>query len=250
MCIRDRIDAPRDVRELRRVLKKAEIHGALEEQFYSEDMDIQVARKRGESALGRQRLWSGTLEDLETLPLPSLETIDRFELRLSDARGEVERILREIRMQEKGLLEIEGRIEKLRLEQEVPTERDLLQARALRETGWRLVRQAWQEGEESSLQRDAFVTACHPGESLADAYEVSVRRADELADRLRREADRVAKQAGLLSERNTRVTERDGLKLGLDTARNDLSALEEEWSGLWELSQDLETKIARLEQAV
>ncbi|MFZ7111780.1 MAG: AAA family ATPase [Desulfatiglandales bacterium] len=232
-----KIDAPRDVRELRRVLKKAEIHGALEEQFYSEYMDIQVARKRGETALGRQRLWSGTLEDLETLPLPSLETIDRFELRLSDARGEVERILRELRKQEKGLLEIEGRIEKLRLEQEVPTERDLLQARALRETGWRLVRQAWQEGEESSPQRDAFVRACHPGESLADAYEVSVRGADELADRLRREADRVAKQAGLLSERNTRMIERDGLQSGLDTARNDLSALEEEWSGLWETVQ-------------
>ncbi len=58
--------------------------------------------------------------------------------------------------------------------------------------------------------------------------------ADELADRLRREADRVAQQAELLSQGEKHSEEIASLKDELDKVENESSSLQKEWSDLWQ----------------
>ena len=61
-----------------------------------------------------------------------------------------------------------------------------------------MVRSAWLEGKRDESAESAFSLAAVP---LEQAYEKSVRKADDLADRMRREAEKVAHKAGLLAER-------------------------------------------------
>ena len=77
----------------------------------------------------------------------------------------------------------------------VPVEQDLLDVRDGRDRAWGLLRRQWLEGETV----DAEARELDPDRALPEAFESRIVDADELADRLRREADRVQKQASLLA---------------------------------------------------
>ena len=79
----------------------------------------------------------------------------------------------------------------LNLQQDVPTEHDLHVARVRRDEDWRQIRLAWLGGGGDSAA---------PARDLAEAFERSQALADVLADRLRREADRVTRKTECLSQ--------------------------------------------------
>lgn len=222
-----------DSSRLRKVVERVLQQGDLERSYQDLVGDIQEAIGVAETALKKQTYWTGPLETLETLAMPSIETIDIFDRRLSDAGATMEKLKSEIDTLERQQVEIDGRIEQLRLEQEVPTEDDLQRARQRRDEGWQLVRRAWQ-GEAGSTERAAAFVASFPGTAdLAQAYEHSVRQADQLADRLRREADRVAKKAALLADCRMRSTQTERLKAQIDTQTVELEAVQGQWTGIW-----------------
>lgn len=228
-------ETPRDAGELRKAVEHARQQGALEEHYAAECGEIRKAEKAAETALKKLGLWTGTLEELEALPVPSPETIDVFEHRLSKAEGTVGKKRADEEEIERALTDLDGRIEQLRIEQEVPTEEDLLEARRRRDEGWRLVRRAWDSGvQEPEEEAREFIALFQSAKGLTEAYETAVQHADELADRLRREADRVAQKATLLAERETRRNHHLRLKKQLETAEAELATIREEWSDLWQ----------------
>jgi uncharacterized protein YhaN len=227
------LEAPKPVEALLDAVDKAGKYASLEEHYVSESAEIRTVRESLESALAKQSFWSGTLEDLEPLPLPSPENIDVFEKRFSDAEGALSKVTSVVEDTEAEMLEIEGKIEGLRLEREVPTEEDLEEARRKRERGWFFVRSAWQESRENPEEVAEFVQSVH-GSSLADAYERCVRQADDLADRLRREAERVATKAKLLADRETKRAQLDRLKNQTEVATRHLADVDKDWEALWE----------------
>jgi len=228
--------SPRPVDDLIAAVERAQEYGALEAHSRSEFSEIRNAEEPLKSALSRQTLWSGTLEQLEHLSIPSLETIDKFEKKLADAEVDVSRVNSTLSDVEAELLEIRGDIESLRLKQEVPTEEDLDDARQRREDGWALVRKAWEEGQENSVAVTRFCESVQAGGTLADAYEKSVQRADGIADRLRREADRVAAKAKLLADEQTRSAQLHRLGKQLEEARGELTQANQEWMAAWNSS--------------
>ena len=134
---------------------------------------------------------------MESLPLPPEKTIDEFE-ETFDAVDDDLRKAREGLAETKGKVEeIDGNLRTLKLAGEPPTEEDLTAARAHRERGWALVRSAWLDGKRD----EAAEAALDPPLPLEQAYEKSVLNADGVADRMRREAERVAHKAGLLADR-------------------------------------------------
>ena len=224
----------RDMSDLIGAIERARQHGALEEHFQTECTEIQLAEQAAEVALKRQQLWAGNLEDLEKLPVPLLETIDAFEHSLNESQGEVTKQRAEIDELERNVVDFDGKIEQLRLEQEVPTEDDLIRARRRREEGWQLVRRVWKERQEPGVHERNFVADFQPADDLAGAYELSVQHADEFADRLRREADRVANKTTLLADRETRKNQCVRLKNMVKTAEVELAKIKEEWFAVWE----------------
>ncbi|WP_406697450.1 AAA family ATPase [Singulisphaera sp. Ch08] len=206
------LGTPRDVASLRRAVRAARKAG---------DLDARNAEARAaydgatrQAALGLQQLpgWSGSLDDLERQAVPVEPTLVRFE---SDWQA-VERELRLLDDQEnaeaKAVKQLEAQLRALDLHQDVPTEDDLRAARQRRDEGWRLVRDAGPAPSADSVdaERGAFVAEFAPGRALADAFEQSMLRADAMGDRLRHEAERVARKAEWLAQLDAHQGTREG----------------------------------------
>ncbi|MFP3870618.1 MAG: ATP-binding protein, partial [Syntrophobacteria bacterium] len=200
----------------------------------SEFSEIESSEQLLRAALARQPLRLGQLEEVETLKIPVLETIDRFEKELAEASEEVNRLKSVAAEIEQELIAVRGSIESLRLEQEVPTEQDLIDARKLRDEGWGLVRKALEEGREDAETVARFAASVKSDGTLAEVYELSVKQADEIADRLRREADRVAAKAKLLADEQTKSTQLERIGKELAEATERLARVDLEWSVLWQ----------------
>ncbi len=128
---------------------------------------------------------------------------------------------------------MEGRIEQMEREQAVPSEDDLQEVRGLRDAGWRLVRRAWLEHIPEAPGTADFLAQFSPAANLAEAYERSVEGADLIADRLRREANRVAGKAKLVADHGQRRDQLDQLNNQLGETRERITHVEGQWTALW-----------------
>lgn len=232
-----RLEQPRCPDTLRATVRRARKEGELEEQLENLRHEANDLKHEATLELKKLGLWEGTLEEIEELALPPEATLDRFDTLFGELDREQRSLAERVAETKKEDAEHEQRLETLRLEQSVPTEEDLADARHRRDEGWRLVRLVWEGGEEdeSQAQREvsAYTGRFTPASSLAEAYGESVRRADAIADRLRHEADRVAETAQLTARRRQLAEGLSGLHKDLEAATNRREALSMEWRALW-----------------
>jgi uncharacterized protein YhaN len=186
----------------------------------------EAACERDLKALG---LWSGDLAALVCAPLPSEETLRRFSeefLALDNERRSLEQVHSDADAERERT---EESMRALELTGTVPSEAALLGARAHRDEGWRLLKHQWIEDADVTAEAEAY----EDGADLPDAFERAVTDADEVADRLRREAQRVHEQATMQARREAcagRLAETETSLADL-TARH--RALEQSWQQLW-----------------
>ncbi len=226
-------DDPPDIAELEAALERVRSKGDLEARFQTETQEIRNTEQDLQRAIEKLPLWSGATGELAALKIPPMETIDAFETRLGDAADTVKRLQTEQEELDRNRSEVEEQIHRIRLSGDVPTEVDLEAARERRDEGWKLVRTAWEIGDYPESAAREFIDGPPPALGLADAYETSVRTADSVADRLRREADRVAHQAALAAEREKLATRHRDSTERLKAARTNLADIEAEWAAAW-----------------
>jgi uncharacterized protein YhaN len=228
------IGAPLAVDDLRDAVERAKKYETLEDHYHSESEEIRDIQNSIETALKKQMLWQGTLEELEKIFLPPIETIDTFETRFEEHQRKVSEFQSKIYELEDALLEIEGQVTELQLEHDVPTEEDLEKARQHREDGWGLIRCALDGCKKTDETVESFIKSFQPEDTLAGAYELSVQITDELADRLRREADRVARKANLIADSKTKKNKLEYWKNRLGKVNKELAEIQDVWDKLWE----------------
>ena len=183
---------PRPVDALKRALALAEEALPLEQQLKSVRTEHQALRQACEQGRARLCLSATPLEELGRLQAPALETIRVFEDRFDGLERRLATFTEETRKTAASLSETGHRLEEARLEREVPTEADLEAARKLRGRGWGLIARRL-NSEAVSADEQQFFMQSFPGESsLSAGFAASIEQSDGLADRLRREADRVA----------------------------------------------------------
>jgi uncharacterized protein YhaN len=226
------LEVSRDVEPLRRAVGQARKAGDLDSRLAEARSKLGRAEKKAAAALAQLPGWERSAEDLQGLAVPLNATIDLYESRFQDIAREQQALAERRTTEDDAIRDLDARLKSLRLQHDVPTEEALLAARNRREHGWRLVKAAWLEGRSDPDGLDAFLDEFAPKGQLASAYEQSVRRGDELADRLRREADRVAQeaewQAQLAQHCGSRETiESEGRRLA---ERRD--SLEQEWNAM------------------
>ncbi|MFP4584711.1 MAG: AAA family ATPase [Desulfococcaceae bacterium] len=187
--------------------------------------------------LARLPFWSADLAALETAAVPSAETVERFETELREASEDVARALERVEEIHAEREAAEAELRKLSLDGEVPTEADLQSARNQRDAGWRLVRTAVETGETPKAEVDAFLQASRSNgpksDTLTEAVETAIRGADDISDRLRREADRVARKVGLVADLERLGQTLDRAKSVATDAQNRQDALLRDWRDLW-----------------
>lgn len=220
----------RDTSELERAEALVRKKGELEKSHSESLIEANHFRAETEAILKRLPLWLGNLEALESLPVPTEGTIGTFEKLFNTLEDNIRKAGDTLSETEQRIAEVDGNLRTLKLAGEPPTEADLLAARGHRDHGWSLVRSAWLEGHRNREEESAF----DPTLPLEQAFEASLLNTDDLADRMRREAERVAHKAGLLAERA--LQEERAVKLSDDLRRlkEERVKLENDWDGRWE----------------
>ncbi len=203
----DRIEPPGDPEPLAIALKQARDQGDLDAQLEAARARLERAGAEAARALARLPLWSGPLDAVAGLAVPSPETVNRFEDELAGIDAELDRLRIAREAADSELADAESKLSELRQSAGVlPTEDDLALARARRDRIWRPIRRAVESGRSPTAEDvRAAVEEGDPAPAdspptapagLSAAFERAVERADACADRLRREAERVAAQAG------------------------------------------------------
>ncbi len=219
----------RDVSELKRTVAQLRKKGDLETGYSKAVGEAQAAWRKASEALQRLPLWTGALDSLMVLPVPSDETVNEFEQHYDNNGRALEQAQQALAEARTKIGDQEGKLERLRLSGEIPLEDDLATARAKRDRGWTLVRQAWLAGSRDEKAEQAF----DPLLPLDRAYENSVQDADTVADRIRREADAVARKAEYLVEKQVQEGRVADLTDQLKRLEAELQASAEAWRARW-----------------
>jgi uncharacterized protein YhaN len=194
------LEPPRNVEALRRAFRQARKAGDLDARLAEARADLARAERKASLALSRLPGWRGLAENLQHLAVPLDATLGQFESAFQEAERDRRTLDDRRTAEDESIRQLEAQVQALELQHNVPTEDDLHDARCRREEGWHLVRAAWLDGAAEDGLSVAFLAEFAPGRTLAEAYEQSVQRADGLADRLRREADRVGRKSEWLAQ--------------------------------------------------
>lgn len=214
---------------LSQALKLAQKAGDLDVQVENSMGEVEEGKKTCLSELKRIGLWSGDLTALMELSLPLSETVQQFEKKYSDIAEERRDQEKARKTAKKELNDANVEFKKMEYAGEVPSEEELAKVREKREHGWQLIRRQWLDGEEVSEESQAY----DPEKSLPEAYEGYVVRADHVADRLHREAERVANSASLRAQVETlenSLAENDKITADLDSRAQEL---DKAWTLVW-----------------
>lgn len=223
------LETPRDISAMKAALKALQAQGNLNALYKGLEEEIAKEKSQAQVELSRLRLWEGTLEELEALPVPDLETVDGFEEAMHKNGSELEDKRKEIERLGKELAKEQGTIKRLQVGGEVSDEESLLEARSRRDLGWTLVRRAWLDGEDISLEEAEY----DADRRLPEAYEAKVAEADDVADSMRREADRVAELAQSRLRMEEIGSDLAAAKADAEKLQGELERTEAAWVDAW-----------------
>lgn len=220
----------KETKRILQAVKLAQRAGDIDAQIEKGRTDVELNKKQCLVELKRIGLWSGDLTALMELSLPLSETVQQFENssgKIADERRELET---DRKKDDRELKKTLAEIKKAGYAGEVPSEEELARTREKREQGWQLLRRQWLAHEDVT-EKSRLYDSRQP---LPEAYEGYVGKADHIADRLRREADRVANAAAFRARAEAlqeALTDNNRVKEALDlrTREFDLS-----WRRVWQ----------------
>jgi len=227
------LPAPRELGVQRRLLASARAAGDVERRArealaQSEKLELSVTSKL--SALG---FWRGKWQALPALELPSEATVDRFQRELAERAQRLAELERDRASLSQRLAHTAQKIKAIEGSGSVPSEAALESARTRRDDGLRRVLDAWSRGDAANLIDREYCAEL----PLADGLERAVKAADEHADRLRREAERVSGLAALAAEREQLSAELSALELRRQSLDEQLAVSERAWLSAWHVAR-------------
>ncbi|MEK6235745.1 MAG: hypothetical protein N2C14_13640, partial [Planctomycetales bacterium] len=229
-----KLPSPRDAGPLSAALVAARKRIDLEERLADSQRELRRSEQQADVDLQKLPLWNGTLEELESAPVPGLETSEDAQDQFAEIDREARDLQRRTGEQQQRLAECDRELARQRLEQAPPSEGDLDLARALRDASWNQIREAWKNWNRDPDQvQQAAALGDEEAGAAAEAFERRVKEADEIADRLRREADRVGLRARLESDRKACEDALAQLQEATQTTKSRRAAADREWHAAW-----------------
>ncbi len=207
-------DAPETSR-LREAVVNAKGLGGVNDRIDGAEARLRALELRVAPALASLRPYVGSLTDLGELTTPTKETIARFTRDWESALRADDELEKRRANAEARLREVRREIDRLRHEGDVPTEQQLEAARARRSDLWAEMKR----GDRRSPEAD-------------ENFERAIQETDVLADRLRREASRVAARARLLSEKTDLEIEAEGVDATASRLDQKRRSLEAAWAAV------------------
>lgn len=216
------VPLPNDVKvdQLRTAYREARATGDLETRQQQLIQEINQADAR--LALNCQQLGITVemCQKLKSMQVPSEEAIRRQDIALEKVRSEKAVLQSRLSEHESEFGGLKRQIDELRDRFQIPSEGDLEQVRAERNELLKQIRQ--------SIEAQQVPTMAN-----WQSFEAIIERADSISDRLRREADRVAKLVELSADLNSNETKQHDISIRLATVNASQIDLEKRWIEDW-----------------
>ena len=222
-----------DDEELQHVLRTHQSEGDCEEQLRLLQIEIEDLQATANIELSQLGLWSGDLQTLEELSVPSQATVERFSDDMQEKRAEIKSVQTRVTEREDEKSDLDRQLAALELGQAVPSEEELTQARTLRDQGWQLILASWENKSELGENAENFLQHFPTCTSLLEAYRQSVDDVDRIGDQLRRDAQKVATKTRIQSEISQCERNLEKLDKELKLLRKESSKIEDLWTELW-----------------
>jgi uncharacterized protein YhaN len=174
-------------------------------------------------------LWQGSLAELLHAPLPGEETLQRFAAAFAAVDEEQRRLRESIAEARAEQAQMQQALLALRLVGEIPTELELDTVRGRRDQGWQLLRRQWVDAEDVAAEAVSYAE----GRPLHEVFEAEIAGADEIADRLRRESQRVHDQAAAQASLEAARQRKAGATAVLQQVAERRAELERDWAQAW-----------------
>lgn len=218
-----------DFQGLLQATKLVQKAGEIDRQLEKSMMDLNEDKKGCLAELKRIGLWGGDLTELMELSLPLTETVKQFERDYSDLADQRRGLDKDRKNAQTEMKNTKAEIKKVEYAGEIPSEEELTRTREKRENGWQLLRRQWLDQEDVTQESEAY----DPSQPLPDAYEGQVGLADLIADRLRREAERVANAAALRAQLETQAETLSDCDTHQDTIDQREKEFNKTWVNIW-----------------
>ena len=226
---RRQLAKPGSADALRSALDAARKEGDLEAISAAGRNELEVLEQQGAAELARLTLWKGSLQDVVVLPLPTRESINRFEKSYEQLERQLQRLTEKQEELAQSGYRLKRELEEMQGSGDAPSEERLEESRGVRDRLWSLLRRRWLDDENS----DSELSEIGDGSSLADQFEQRIEEADEISDRLRREADRVQQLAALAADLREIELRSSQVEEQLQDSTDERLQTDIEWQSLW-----------------
>jgi uncharacterized protein YhaN len=197
---------PQSTEKLENVLNLVKNEGKLEELIEQSRTELKNIELEINNLLQVLPKWEDTLENLLKIKLPALEEIKKRQNEINNLKIEQEKIAALIELEKEKIAEGKSQINNLDSTSYIPTEDELIQARADRTSGWLIIRKKIVGTEVNEEEIKQF----KKGLPLEMAYEEKVSIADDISDTMRREAKNLGTKNKILldiEQSNNRIND-------------------------------------------
>ncbi|EDN68701.1 conserved hypothetical protein [Beggiatoa sp. PS] len=264
----ENLPASPDLNRLRAVLTRACQYGNLEELQLKDEHEVHQLTENTTITL-KTMGWNGSLLDFEQVALPKMERIDSFERRFNELNIDRQRIKERLLEARQRNERSTQKINALSWAGDIPTEEALMKARQNRQKYWQHIKKLKVKGKTKSTQTEdnlslfgqpntsttpAIPSLFEPANTLNfdeekdnhstsknkmgtnelyQNFEETMLHVDELSDRLRREASRVAEYSILLAEQQSAQREQEQQTKKWHTVEALIAKVQTEWEESW-----------------
>ena len=236
-CERQLEDVPRsaDSKRLQHAVTDTLKLGEIDEALVDLARDLKRESKQAARKLAQLPGWSGDLEQLEGLDVPLQPTVDRYEETFQKAENRVETSNVLLQQTREEVERHQANLAELSAQRDVPTEDQLQTIRQQRDQAWQRVRSGDHGPDASVLETKEFLESIDVGSrNLEQAFEHLMTSADALSDRLRHEAERVARHSQLLAELRRMQERLERTVTQQSQHESKLEQLTNEWNSIWQ----------------
>ncbi|NNN13512.1 MAG: AAA family ATPase [Acidimicrobiaceae bacterium] len=218
-----------DVSNLRSAVTRIRGEGQLESTL--DDLNKQVADSlgRAEAVLASLRV-NIEARDADMVALPSVGRVNEVDKMVVETKSSYAAALGEEDRNKTELAALNEQLEQHILLTDPPSLEDLAAARTMRDEGWKIVKGIWLDDSTTQAQAETW----SEGRPLDRAFEDAMKEADEIADRLRHEAEAVERQLSLKAQVAAKVEITQTNHAALEAASKQHSDALEQWRKLWE----------------
>lgn len=222
------ISPPKDTVILSEKLKEVLEDGRLENSLETKRTEVRQLTEELEAECRRLNYFSGSLEDLLLLKLPSPATLSEYQIKIDERKASVSTIRKELSGLINDIQKNEKKMEQLLARESFVTEQQLQDTRNLRELSWFSLISLWDE-----QQTNSEIAPSHIENSRQEFYSLML-KSDTEADSLRVHADEVAGYNLHFSLVQKGKEETKDMQNSLEIEEKELQRIEQEWCTLWQ----------------